>query len=152
MNICVESLQKQTMGVAFFSQNSQLLTFSLPIKEIFSCTRPKSARGKSSSCRFSFSATRNTNYPGQGPNWRFFFSYFVFLPFPGNFEWHCLLEIRIFSFFFLPTMRKSQHATLDWERPPLCHSFMNLTQLIGDIKHMQKIIVMGNRFKPPQFI
>ena len=60
MKKCVEPLQKQTMGVAFFSQNSQLLTFSLPTKEIFSCTRPKSACGKSSSCRFSFSATRNT--------------------------------------------------------------------------------------------
>ena len=44
----------------FFSQNSQLLTFSLSTKEIFSCTRPKSAYGKSPSCRFSFSAARNT--------------------------------------------------------------------------------------------
>ena len=60
MKKSVEPLQKQTMGVAFFSQNSQLLTFSLPTKEIFSCTRPKSACGKSSSCPFSFSATRNT--------------------------------------------------------------------------------------------
>ena len=61
MKKSVEPLQKQTMGVAFFSQNSQLLTFSLPTKEIFSCSRPKSACGKSFSCRFSFSATRNTN-------------------------------------------------------------------------------------------
>ena len=38
------------------------------------------------------------HYPGQGPNLRFFFSYFVLRPLPGNFEWHCLLEIQIFVF------------------------------------------------------
>ena len=32
---CVESLQKQTMGVTSNLQNSQLLTFSLPTEEIF---------------------------------------------------------------------------------------------------------------------
>ena len=40
------------------------------------------------------------HYPGQRTNFRFFFSYFVSLPFLGNFEWHCLLEIRIFLVFF----------------------------------------------------
>ena len=50
MKKSVQPLQIQTMGVAFFSQNSQLLTFSLPTKEIFSCSRPKSACGESSSC------------------------------------------------------------------------------------------------------
>ena len=34
----VESLQKQTMGVTFNPQNSQLFTFSLPTEEIFSGT------------------------------------------------------------------------------------------------------------------
>ena len=32
---CVERLQKQTMGVIFNTQNSQLLTWSLPTEEIF---------------------------------------------------------------------------------------------------------------------
>ena len=32
--------------------------------------------------------------------------------------------------------RKSRQATLDRERSTLCHSFINLTQLIGDIKQM----------------
>ena len=41
------------MGITFNSQNSQLMTFSLP------GTRPKSVGGKSSSCRFLFSAARN---------------------------------------------------------------------------------------------
>ena len=31
----VERLQKQTMGVIFNTQNSQLLTWSLPTEEIF---------------------------------------------------------------------------------------------------------------------
>ena len=57
---CVEPLHKQTKGVTFFSHYSQLLTFSLPKKEIFSWTRPKSAGGKPSICWFSFSAARNT--------------------------------------------------------------------------------------------
>ena len=38
---CVGSLQKQTMGVIFSLQNSQLLTISLPTEEIFLSTRPK---------------------------------------------------------------------------------------------------------------
>ena len=32
---CVETLWKQTMGVVFNIQNSQLLTWSLPTEEIF---------------------------------------------------------------------------------------------------------------------
>ena len=35
MEKCVESLQKQTMGVTFNPQKSQLFTFSLPTEEIF---------------------------------------------------------------------------------------------------------------------
>ena len=137
MNKCVEPLQKQTMGVAFFSQNSQLLTFSLRKKGIFSCTRPKSACGKSSSSRFSFSATRNTITQVKDLTFGISFRILFYFPFLGNIEWHRLLEIRIFLFFFSShNSRKSRHATLDWERSSLCHSFINLTQLIGGIKHM----------------
>ena len=35
MKKCVETLQKQTMAVVFNIQNFQLLTWSLPTKEIF---------------------------------------------------------------------------------------------------------------------
>ena len=47
------------------------------------------------------------HYPGQGPDFRFFFSYFVLLPFLGNFKWHCLLEIRIFLFFLAAIIREN---------------------------------------------
>ena len=35
MRKCVETLQKQTMGVIFKTQNSHLLTWSLPTEETF---------------------------------------------------------------------------------------------------------------------
>ena len=49
------------MVVIFNLQNSDLLTLSLLKEEVFQVNGLKSASGKSSSCRFSFSATRNTN-------------------------------------------------------------------------------------------
>ena len=57
---------KTTIVVIFNLQNSNLLTLSLPTEEVFwlkslPSKRPKSARGKSSSCRFSFSTERNAN-------------------------------------------------------------------------------------------
>ena len=60
--------KKQKKGITFNSQNSQLKTFSLP------GTRPKSVSGKSSSCRFLFSAVRNaitkaTEYQTFGCSW-----------------------------------------------------------------------------------
>ena len=39
MKTCVESLQKQTMGLIFNIQNSQVLNWSLPKEEIFQGTR-----------------------------------------------------------------------------------------------------------------
>ena len=114
MNICVEPLQKQTMGVAFFLQNSQLLTFSLPTKEIFSCTRPKSACGKSSSCRFSFSTTRNTITQVEDLTLGFSFRILFYFPLLRNFEWHCLLEIRIFLCFFLAAIIQENFNIRPW--------------------------------------
>ena len=111
------------MGVAFFSQNSQLLTFSLPTKEIFSCSRPKSACGKS----FTFH-----HYPGQGPDFRFFFSYFILLPLLRNFEWQCLLEIRIFLFILAAVIREN----LDM-RP-----WIDLIQLIVILNRVKIIVIL----------
>ena len=51
---------KTTMFIIFNLQNSHLLTFSLSTEKA-SGKRLKSASGKSSSCRFSFSAARNAN-------------------------------------------------------------------------------------------
>ena len=42
---CVESFQKQTLGVTFNSKNSQLYNYSLPREDIFSSTRPESTCG-----------------------------------------------------------------------------------------------------------
>ena len=114
MNKCVEPLQKQTMGVAFFSQNSQLLTFSLPKKGIFSCTRPKSACGKSSSSRFSFSATRNTITQVKDLTFGISFRILFYFPFLGNIEWHRLLELRIFLFFFLAAIIRENLDMRPW--------------------------------------
>ena len=52
-------ITKQTMGMTLNLQNSQLMTFSLSTEEILPGTRPKTACGKSSNCRFSLSAARN---------------------------------------------------------------------------------------------
>ena len=62
--------------------------------------RPKSACGKSSSCQFSFSATRNaitkaTEYVTFGFSFRILV---LFSPL-GRFERHCLWAIRILQFF-----------------------------------------------------
>ena len=46
-------------------------------------------------------------YPVQRPDFRFFFSYFVLLPLLGNFEWQCLLEIRIFLFILAAVIREN---------------------------------------------
>ena len=125
MKKSVGPLQKQTMGVAFFSQNSQLLTFSLPTKEIFSYSRPKSACGKSFS-------HEKYQYPGQRSDFRFFFSYFVLLPFLGNFERQCLLEIRIFIFILAAVIRENLDT-----RP-----WINLIQLIVILNRVKIIVIL----------
>ena len=55
---CVEALQKQTMGLIF---KIKILSYELVLtdRRNLSGTRPKSACGISSGCRFSFSAARN---------------------------------------------------------------------------------------------
>ena len=45
-------------------------------------------------------------------------------------------KYEFFCVFSSHNPRKSRQATLDRERSTLCHSFINLTQLIGDIKQM----------------
>ena len=116
------------MGVAFFSQNSQLLTFSLPTKEIFSCSRPKSACGESSSCWFSFSATRNTIT--QVKDLTLGFSFRILFYFP---KWQCLLEIRIFLLFFLAAIIRQNLDMRPW---------IDLTQLIMILNTCKKIIII----------
>ena len=87
-------ITKTTMGVIFFIQNSQVLTYSLPTEEIYSGTRKKSIQVHGQNRPV-------TNLPVVNfllnrekclyqSNFRFFFSYFGFLPLLGKFERHCL--------------------------------------------------------------
>ena len=81
------------------------------------------------------------HYPGRGPNFRFFFSYFVLLP-PSKKFWVTLSARNTnFSLFFFSShnSREFQHTTLDWERSTLCHSFINLTQLIVKLNTCKKL-------------
>ena len=103
-----ESVQKQTMGI----------TFNLLV------TRPKSANGKFSTCRFFFSAARKaaekkaTKYQTFGC---------FFLPLLGNFERHYLWAKQIFQGFSSHNPRNFDR-TLDWERWTIYYSFINLSE------------------------
>ena len=75
-------ITKTTIVVIFDLQNSDLLTLSLQTEEVFQGKQPKSASGKSSSCRFSFSAERNANIKAtEYVTFRFSFSILVSFPF-----------------------------------------------------------------------
>ena len=83
MKTCVESLQKQTVGLIFNIKKLSVFELALTDRINLSGTRPKSACSKYSSCQFSFSATRNaitkaTVYVTYG-----------FLRLLGKFERHC---------------------------------------------------------------
>ena len=136
MKKCVEPLQKQTMGVAFFNKIFSYWLLPYRQKKYFHVHGKWHEIGLWQIFQLSIFVLSDEiyHYLGQGPNFRFIFFVFVLLPLLGNFE----VRNTNFCFFFFSchNSRKSRHATLDWERSSLCHSFINLTQLIGDIKHM----------------
>ena len=72
------------------------------------------------------------HYPGQGPDFRFFFSYFVLLPLLGNFEWQCPLEIRIFLFILAAVIREN----LDMQ------PWIDLIQLIAILNRVKIIVIL----------
>ena len=84
---CVEALQKQTMGLIF---KIKILSYELVLadRRNLSGTWPKSVCGISSGCRFSLSEIHHESHWIR--NFRFFFSYFGFLPLLGKFKRHCL--------------------------------------------------------------
>ena len=91
--------------------------------------RPKSASGKSFSCRFSFPATKNANTKGtEYVTFGFSFCILVFFPLLGKFERHCLSAIRIFECFSRHNPRKFWQTTLHWESWRLCRSFINVIE------------------------
>ena len=114
-------------------------------KRNLSGTRPKSACGKSSSCR------EKCHYQSHWVrNFRFFFLHFGFLSPPGKFKTSLSVSDTDFRCFSSHNPKRFLQTTLDWERWRLCRSFTNLTewrerwvtcqQLSGDIKHTWKII------------
>ena len=75
-------------------------------------------------------------YLGKVRNFGFLFSYLFT---SASRKFWTTLSVRNMNFFRASSShnpRKSWQATLDWERSTFCHSFINLTQLISDIKHM----------------
>ena len=102
--------------------------FVLTDRRSLSGKRPKSASGKSSSCRFSFSAARNANT--KATEYVIFGFSFCILVFPllEKFEPHCLSAIRIFQCFNRHNLWKFRQPTLYWESWRLCRSFINLTE------------------------
>ena len=106
-----------------------LIDFVLTDRRSLSGKRPKSASGKSSSCRFSFSAERNANTKAtEFVTFGFLFLYNGFLPPQRKFEPHCLWSILIF-FVFLPLqLEKVPPNNLYWESWRLCRSLINLSE------------------------
>ena len=75
-------LQKQNNGRNFQFTKFSFIDFVLTDRKSLSGKRPKSASGKSSSCRFSFSAERNANTKAtEYVTFGFSFSILVFFPF-----------------------------------------------------------------------
>ena len=102
------------------------IDFVLIDRRSLSGKRPKSASGKSSSCRFSFSAERNANTKAtEYVTFGFSFEYCGFPPPLEKSEPHCLSAIRIFFKVFSPPLLEKALTNNSWR---LCCSFINLTE------------------------
>ena len=89
-------ITKTTMVAIFDFQNSPV-DFVLTDRRSLSGKRPKSASGKSSSCRFSFSAERNANIKAtEYATFGFSFSILVFFPFQESLN---LIVCQQYGFF-----------------------------------------------------
>ena len=91
---------KTIIVVNFQVTKFSFIDFVLTDRRSLSGKRPKSASGKSSNCRFSFSAERNANTKAtEYVTFGFSLSIMVFFPLLRKFEPHCLSTIRNFSRF-----------------------------------------------------
>ena len=129
MEKCVETIQKQTMGVIFNIQNSQSLTWSLPIEEL------SQVRGQNRPVAYLplsifVLSLEKCHYQSQRiRNYQFYFPYFGFLPLLGKFKRHSLRALRIFQCFsgHIPK-EKFREMTLNCEWRMLYRSFVSLTE------------------------
>ena len=103
---------KTKMVVIFNSKKFSFIDFVLTDRWRPSGKRSRSARSKSSCCRFSFSAERNANTKAtEYTNFGFSFNILVLIPILGKFEPHRLSTIRIFYCFRRHNLRKLQQTT-----------------------------------------
>ena len=146
MKTCLESLAiKPCNGPDFQQAKLSFIALVLTERRNLSGTLPKSACGKSSSCRLSFSAARNaitkaTEYVTFG----FCFHILVFSPFKLslNVTWRYVsatLAIRIFQCLAAITRKNSEKRP--WIETKWRERGVTCQQLIGNIKHTSKSIV-----------
>ena len=103
---------KDNNGRNFQFFQFSFIDFVLTDRISLSGKRPKSVSGKSSGCRFSFSAAKNVNSKAiEYVTFGFCFCVLVF-PLIEEFELHCLSAIRIFQFFSRHNPRKFRQTTL----------------------------------------
>ena len=128
MKTCVESLQKQIMGL--FS------IYKILSYWISHYRQRKSFRqtAKTGCAKSSFLAARNT-YTRTTDYITFDFSFFILVSSPSRKLWMSLSvawTIRIFQCLSSHTLKKFRQTTLDWERWRLRRSFVNLTGTKGE--------------------
>ena len=123
---------KNNNGRNFQFTKFSFIDFVLTDRRSLSGKRPKSASGKSFSCRFSFSAERNANTKAtEYVNFGFSFSILVFFPFYESLN---LTVCHRYGFFgvLAAIIRESSDKQLVLRIP---HSFINLTE-----RHQRRVI------------
>ena len=117
---------KNKDGRNFQFSKFSFVEFVLIERRSLSGKRPKLARGKSSSCRFSFSAKRNANTEA-AEYLTFDFSFSILFSSPSRKVW-ALLSVSDTDFFSRHNSRILETNSLYWESWRLCRSFTNLTE------------------------
>ena len=126
MEKCIESWLQNNSGRNFQFTKFSFIDFVLTDRRSLSGKRPKLASGKSSSCRFSFSAKRNANTKAtEFVTFGFSFSILVFFPFLESLN---LAVCQRYGFFSRHKSRILKINNLYWESWRLCRSFINLIE------------------------
>ena len=126
------------------------IEFVLIERRSLSGKRPKSARGKSSSCRFSFSAERNANTKA-AEYLTFDFSFSILFSSPSRKVW-ASLSVSDTDFFSRHNSRILKTNSLYWESWRLCRSFTSLTEWRqGRVTFQQLISYINTREKKRYF-
>ena len=139
-------ITKTKMVVIFQFSKFSFIEFVLIERRSLSGKRPKSARGKSSSCRFSFSAERNANTKA-AEYLTFDFSFSILFSSPSRKVW-ASLSVSDTDFFSRHNSRIFKTNSLYWESWRLCRSFTSLTEWRqGQVTFQQLISYINTRKK-----